>query len=130
MAKITIAGDAMVVESAHTLETIKTLEKYRPKALSLFDEDGKTEIFKVGSTTGKGSINAYGASFGGVSHNDGKKATITMMIPEKVADAKAYAEETIGVAIIYLNRVEAQFESAIASVNTEKAAVRESITVM
>ena len=35
MARIIIAGDAMVVESAHTLETLKTLEKYRPKALTL-----------------------------------------------------------------------------------------------
>ena len=130
MARIIIAGDAMVVESAHTLETLKTLEKYRPKALTLYDEDGKTEIFKVGTTTGKGSINGYGASFGSASKNADKKAVITMEIPAGTADAKAYAEDKVGAAIINLNRVEAQFADALQSVDTEKAAVRESITVM
>ena len=130
MAKIVIAGDAMVVESAATLETLKTLEKYRPKALTLFDEDGKTEIFKVGTTTGTGGIGAYGASFGSSAKNEGKKAIITTVIPAGVTDAEAYAEEAVGVAIIYLSRVEAQFAAALESVEAEKATVRESITVM
>lgn len=130
MARIIIAGDAMVVESAHTLETLKTLEKYRPKALTLYDEDGKTEVFKVATTTGKGSINGYGASFGSASKNDEKKAIITMEIPAGTTDAKAYAENAVGVAIIYLNRVESQFADALASVEAEKATVRETITVM
>lgn len=74
-----IAGDAMVVESAHTLETIKTLEKHNPKALTLLDDDGKTVVFRVGTTTGKGNINAYGASFGSASKNADKKAIITIL---------------------------------------------------
>ncbi|MBQ7044472.1 MAG: hypothetical protein IJN78_07690 [Clostridia bacterium] len=130
MARIIIAGDAMVVESAHTLETLKTLEKHRPKALTLYDEDGKTEIFKVGTTTGKGSIGSMGASFGSVSKNGEKKAIITMEIPANTADAQAYAEDVVGTAIINLNKVEAQFEAALAAVDTEKATIRESITVM
>lgn len=130
MARIIIAGNAMVIESAHTLDTIKTLEKYRPKALTLYDEDGKTEMFKVGTTTGKGSINAYGASFGSASKNEEKKAIITMDLPAGTTDAKAYAEDAIGVAIIYLNRVEEQFAEAMASVAEEKETVRSNITVM
>lgn len=130
MAKIIIAGDAMVIESSHTLETIATLEAHRPKALTLFDEDGKTEIFKVGTTKGKGNINAYGASFGSASKNEGKKAIITLDIPSDVEDAKAYAEKTIGTAIIHLNRVEEKFADALASVNAELEAVRSKITVM
>lgn len=130
MARIIIAGDAMVVESAHTLETIKTLEKYRPKVLTLYDEDGKSEIFKVGTTSGKGSISVYGASFGSASRNDDKKAVITLEIPVSAEDAQAYAENVIGTAIINLNKVEEQFEEALASVDSEKATIRESITVM
>ena len=130
MARIIIAGDAMVVESAHTLETIKTLEKHNPKALVLLDDDGKTEVFKVGTTSGRGSIGAYGASFGSVSKNGEKKAIITMEIPANTADAEAYAEDVVGNAIIKLNAVEAQFESALATVAQEKATIRESITVM
>ena len=41
MAKIVIAGDAVVVTSAMKLEDIKTIEKYRPKELVLKGgEDG------------------------------------------------------------------------------------------
>ena len=130
MARIIIAGDAMVIESAHTLETIKTLEKHNPKALTLLDDDGKTVIFKVGTTSGKGNINVYGASFGSASKNDEQKAIITMELPADTTDAKAYAENFVGTAIIKLNAVEAQFESALAGVEAEKATIRESITVM
>ena len=42
MAKIKVVGDAVVVESAATLETLKKVEKYRPKKLYLYAEDGKT----------------------------------------------------------------------------------------
>lgn len=130
MAKIKIAGDAMVIESAQTLENIKTLEKYRPKALTLLEEDGKTVMFKVGTTTGKGNINTYGASFGSASKNGEGKAVITLEIPASVTDAKAYAEETVGSAIINLNKVEAQFQAALADVEREKVAVRENIVVL
>lgn len=130
MARIIIAGDAMVIESAHTMEEIKTLEKHCPKALALVDAESKSEIFRVGTTSGKGNINAYGASFGSSAKNDDKKAIITMEIPAGVSDAKAYAEETVGVAINHLNKVEAQFESALASVKAEMDKVRSSITVM
>ena len=37
MAKITIAGDAVVITSTQKLEDIKLLEKYRPKALCLYE---------------------------------------------------------------------------------------------
>lgn len=130
MARIIIAGDAMVIESAQTLETIKTLEKHNPKALTLLDDDGKTVIFKVGTTSGKGNINVYGASFGSASKNDEQKAIITMELPADTTDAKAYAEDFVGTAIIKLNAVEAQFEAALAGVEAEKATIRESITVM
>lgn len=130
MAKILIAGDAMVIESAHTLETLKTLEKHRPKALCLYSEDGKEVVFKVGTTAGEGNINGYGASFGSVSKNGEKKAIITMRIPADTAYAAAYAEDVIGNAIIKLNKVEAQFEDALEGVEAEKAEVRENITVM
>lgn len=129
MARILIAGDAMVIESSRTLEEIKTLEKYRPKALALFDDDGE-EIFRVGTTIGKGSISTYGASFGSASKNTEAKATITMEIPVDVADAEAYAEDTVGVAIINLNRVEAKLEEALASVRQEKTEIRNNITIL
>lgn len=130
MARIIIAGDAAIVESAYTLEQIKTLEKYRPRALTLLDEDGKTVVFKVGTTTGKGSINNYGASFDSESRNEGRKAIITLSIPKEVLDAETFVEDVIGVSIISLNRVEEQFDAALASVEEERQTVRANITVM
>ena len=130
MAQIIIAGDSMTVKSAFTLEDIKTLEKYRPKALTLYAEDGKTEVFKVGSTTGRGSINQYGASFGSASKDDAKNAIITLDIPSDTTDAKAFAEDKIGVAILHLNRLEEKFGEVLAGIAEEKTAVLSNITVL
>lgn len=125
---IKIAGSACVVESAHTLDDIKMLEKYRPKALSLYED--KEEVFRVASASqGVGSINSYGAAFGQQVSTEGK-ATITMMIPDGVEDVKAWAEEKVGVSILNLNKVEAQFESALAEVTNELTAIRDTIVVM
>lgn len=132
MAKIVIAGDAIVITSTQKLEDIKTLEKYRPNALTLYetDENGKkTEVFKVGSTTGEGAISQYGASFGSTTHDTAKLATITMSLPRGVEDAKKYVADMVGVAIINLNKVEEQFEAALAEVTAEKAAVLENISI-
>lgn len=132
MAKITIVGDAMVVTSTKTLENLKTLEKYRPKALRLYetnDEGKREEIFTVGTTKGTGSINQYGASFASSTHDEAKLATITLPIPAGTADAKEYAAEKIGVAITLLNKVEAQIDGALADVAADKAKVLENITV-
>lgn len=128
MAKIIIAGDAMVVESSATLEQIKTLEKYRPEALCLYDEN-KNVKFKVGTTTGNGTINGYGASFGSNSKNADPKASITMMMPAGTVDAQKYAEETIGAAILRLNEVEEQFAGALSEVTGELEAIRANITL-
>lgn len=133
MAKITIVGDAMVVTSSKTLEDIKTLEKYAPKALSLFevDENGvREEVFRVGSTSGKGNINEYGASFSSVTHDDEKLATITLGIPAGVANAKEYVAEAVGAAVVNLNKVEAQFEAALEQVKADKEAVMANIEVV
>ena len=132
MAKITIAGDAVVITSTQKLEDIKLLEKYRPKALCLYEtgENGKKEeVFKVGSTSGEGAISMYGASFGSTTHDEEKLATITITLPRGVADAKQYVADAVGVAILNLNKVEAQFAEALADVTAEKEAVMENITV-
>lgn len=58
MAKIVIAGDAVVVTSAIKLEDLRNIKKYRPAALILKGgEDGKEPIFAVDVTNGNGDIN-------------------------------------------------------------------------
>lgn len=132
MAKIKIAGDAMVITSSKKLEDIKLLEKYSPRALRLIkDVDGeKEEIFSVATTTGKGSISTYGACFGSAAHDGTGLATITLEIPSDVKDAEAYAEERIGVSILRLNELEKQFDEAIAAVVTQKEEIKANIEVV
>ena len=130
-AKIKIAGNACVVESGFTLAQIKQLEKFRPNALALTEGEGanKQEVFRVGTTKGSGSINAYGASFGAAASASGK-ATITMMIPDGVEDPKKWAADKIGVSIIKLDKVEEQYAAALEAVKAEQETINAAISVM
>ena len=131
-ATIKIVGGVAVVESAAKLDTIKKLQKYRPRSLSLFEEiDGeKEEVFAVcAAPKGAGSINKYGVSFGAATTEDGK-ATVTLMIPDGTENAKKWVKETVGTAILNLNKIEAQFAGAIEEIDTELAAIEANITVL
>ena len=134
MGKITIAGDAIVITSAAKVEDIKTLEKYRPRALSLYekDEDGKNqEVFCVGmSKHGDGSVSKYNIFFAGEARDGSGQATVTLTIPSDVEDAKEYVADKYGFAVMCLNKIEAQFESALAEVQADRDAVMGSITTV
>ena len=134
MANINIMGGSAVITSTKSLESIKTLEKYRPSALVLKEKDDDgivTEVFRVG-TTGKshGSIGECGASFGGSSYDEAKLATITVALPTGLKDPKEYVAEVYGNALNNLNKVEAQIDGALAEVQAERDAVMESINVL
>lgn len=129
MAKIVIAGDAVVVKSELKLEDIKTIAKYEPKALTLMGgEDGKEPIFAVGLTTDAGDININGASFG-KADADGK-ATITMVMQGVPTEkAKDWVADRLGSAIMHLNALEAKLPEVLSSISTKRAAVMEGIEV-
>ncbi len=129
MAKIVIAGDAVVVKSDIKLEDIATIEKYRPNDLVLNGgEDGKEPIFRAGTTTGAGNINSVGASFGRADA-DGK-AIITMVMSDVPTEkAKDWVAGTLGAAITNLKALEDKLPAVLAAIAAEKAAVMESITV-
>lgn len=131
--KIVIVGDAMVLDSTLTLDQIKMLEKYDPKALMVYeaDEDGhKQTVFRVASTTGKGCISEYGICFANETRNEEKNATITLQIPGNVTDVMQYAEDLAGAAIAHLATVEAQAVPALEAVAAKRAALRGSIQVI
>ena len=114
MAKIVIAGDAVVVTSAMKLEDIKTIEKYRPKELVLKGgEDGKEPIFGVGTTHCAGSINAVGASFGSETRDDDKLACITLFLDGVTGDVKDWVADRLGAAIINLNKLEEKLPAVL-----------------
>jgi len=131
MAKIVIAGDAVVVTSALKLEDIRTIEKYRPKALTLMGgDDGKEPVFAIGTTDGCGNINQVGASFGRESHDGEKLATITMCTGTAgTGDIKEWVADRIGTAIISLNKLEERLPAVLEEIEAEKAEVLSNITV-
>lgn len=130
MAKIVIAGDAVIITSALKLEDIKTIAKYRPKELVLKGgEDGKEPIFAVGVTNGPGNINEVGASFGRESHDDEKLAVITMVTDGVTGDVKEWVADRIGGAIMNLNALEEKLPAVLEEISGQKASVMESITV-
>ena len=130
-ATIKVVGGVAVIESGAKLADIKKLAKYRPASLSLFEGTGKEkeEVFRVGTGSGQGSVNKYGVSFGTATTTDGK-ATVTLMIPEGTANAKEWVKDTVGVAILNLNKVEAQFAAASDEIDEEIANIEANISVM
>ena len=129
MAKIVIAGDAVVVKSDIKLEDIATIEKYRPNDLVLNGgEDGKEPIFRAGTTTGAGNINSVGASFGRADA-DGK-AIITMVMSDVPTEkAKDWVADTLGAALMNLNTLEAKLPEVLAGISAQRATVMENISV-
>ena len=129
MAKIVIAGDAVVVKSSLKLEDIKTIAKYQPKALTLMGgEDGKEPIFAVGVSTDAGDITVYGASFGRADAEG--KAIITMVTPGVPTEkAKEWVADKLGAAITNLNALEAKLPGVLADIAAERAVVMENISV-
>ena len=130
MAKITIAGDAVVVTSAMKLEDLKTIAKYRPQALQLMGgENNKEVVFAVGTARGSGSISKYGASFSGETHNDKKLATITLNFDKPEGDVKDWVTDNIGTAIISLNTLEDKLPGVLEAIAKEKEIIVSNITI-
>ena len=129
MAKISIAGQAVVVTSAMALEDIKTIKKYRPKALILKGgEDGKEPIFALG--IGEGKINQVGASFNKATRDEAKLATLTMTTNFDGEDIVAFVTDTLGGALMNLNKLEETLPAVLAEINAEKATIQQNITVV
>lgn len=129
MAKIVIAGDAVVVKSSLKLEDIKTIAKYRPNELVLKGgEDGKEPIFALGTTTGAGDINVNGASF---ARTDADGSAIITMVVDNIPTEKAkdWVADRLGSAITNLNALEEKLPAVLAAISAQRATVMENITI-
>lgn len=129
MAKVIIAGNAVVINSSVKLEDLKKVEKYRPSALTLYGgEDGKEPVFRVTVGTGTGSINKNGACFSGATHDEAKLATITMVVGN-TENIKEFVADEFGGALINLSKIEEKLPGIIADIASERNAVMNSISV-
>lgn len=132
MSKVTIAGDAVVVASSLKLEDIKTIKKYRPNELVLKGgDDGKEPIFAIDVTTGDGNINSVGASFDRETNDGEHLACVTLCMPGSVkdGDVKAWVADTIGGALVNLNKLEEKLPSVLSAIAAEKQGVLASINI-
>lgn len=131
MAKITIAGNAVVVTSSMKFEDLQLIKKYRPKALALKGgEDGKETIFQifVGSN-GSGSINEEGAVFCGPDHTEEKLAVITMGLAVE-GNVKETIADQIGYPVMKLNKLEALLPAVVKEIRAEKETVLSNINIV
>jgi len=128
MAKIKVAGSVYVIESEYTKEEIQTVAKYRPNLLKLFDED-KRPVFAVGFGE-KAQIDTFCVQFNDETHAEKSVACLTMPLPKGAGKAEDLVVEAVGVAILRVNKVEANIATALKEIEKEKAAIRETVTVI
>lgn len=131
MAKIIVAGEAVVITSSMKLTDLETIKKYNPKALVLMGgEDGKEPVFCIGVNRGKtGSINQFSVDFGAETRDDKKLATMTLMTSGVTGDVKEFVADKYGAALMLLNKLEATLPAALEAIAAEKKAILENITV-
>ena len=131
MAKIIVAGEAVVITSSMKLTDLETIKKYNPKALVLMGgEDGKEPVFCIGVNRGKtGSINNFSVDFGAETRDDKKLATMTLMTSGVTGDVKEFVADKYGAALMLLNKLEATLPAALEAIAADKKAILENITV-
>lgn len=129
MAKVTIAGKAVVITSDLKFADLENVKKYQPKALALMGgEDGKEAVFAVSIVPGStGKVGKFGMEFGEKSA-DGF-ATMTLVVPSGVEDMKEYVADTYGAALMNLAKLEEQLPAVVAGIAADKQAVMDSIVV-
>lgn len=130
--KVNVNGSAIVVTSSLKLEDIKTVEKFRPEALTVMGgKDGKEPIFTIGTTNkGEGSISKYGISFAGATLAGTGEACVTL-IPTGVPEGKVkeYIADNFGGALMHLKALETSVTAVLAEILAQKQAVMETVTI-
>lgn len=131
MAKVTIAGQAIVVTSTMKLSDLETIKKYRPEALTLYEGEGKEKepVFAIGISSGNGNIGTYGAEFNRANAEGFAQLTMGVCVtPEE--DVKDFVTEEIGRPLLKLNKLEETLASVVSEINAETAAIEQNITVV
>ena len=131
MAKVTIAGQAVVVTSTLKLDDIKTVATYRPDALTLYEGEGKERqpVFAIGIGADAGRIGTYGVEFGRSNAEGFAQLTMSVSIDDD-EDIKVFVAEQIGRSILKLNKLEEQIPEVIRGIEAEKADILRNISVV
>ena len=133
MAKVTVAGNAMVITSELTIKMIKELEKYRPNALRFTckDENGTNmEMFRIALVDGDGSLTRHGITFDRHGQAEDTPASLTVILPAGSADKRKYVVEEYGDAIVNIGQIEKDAKCYHATLKTKMKDLEEKIEVV
>lgn len=131
MAKITVAGKAIVLTSSLRYEDIKLVEKHRPEALTVYGtgDDGKEPIFMLRAGE-KDTINEFGISFSGETHEE-KLASLTAFFPFiEGEDIRETVADMFGKALKHLEQLEASLPAIIEEIKSERAEIMSNIDII
>lgn len=129
MAKVQILGDAVVLTSAIKSETLVKLAKYAPKSLKLVDKETKNELFAVGVGP-VATATKHGVVFSGKNEEGFANATFQLSTGLSNEQKKAHVQDTLGFAILNLNKIEEQIAGAADELTAAFAQVQEAINIV
>lgn len=130
MAKVTIAGQAVVVTSGMKLDDLKLIKKYRKEALSLYEGEGaeRVPVFTIGVSNVGNSINKVGAEFSRA-NADGYAQITYMAEAERAEGIKEEISDKIGRSLLKLNQLEETLGAVVREIEAEKARILDNIEV-
>ena len=127
--KLTKSYQNVTIETSITKDQMKKIMTHCPESLVLKDTDTKKAIFAV-EVGMPGAITSGGIRFDNVTGSGNLFVTVNCKeMPAETDKAKTYIEDTFGVILAKLNRVEAQATSALADLATEIGTVADSIVM-
>lgn len=128
-AKLMVSGNALVIESDHTVDDLRKVDAAKPNTLKIIKGTGDRaeEVFSVCvSSRGLGSVNGFGASFSPVPSASGK-AMISIAIPSEVLGdtdrVKNWVADTVGGAINQIKKIDSAITPALEKIAEERKTI-------
>lgn len=131
MKKIKVLNNSITITTDLSLEEIRKLEKYAPKALKIIqktDKDETTEVFSISADNFEGDISKFGIKFNQETSN--KCATITALTACNFATEEAkeiFLKENLFETTKYLVAIEKQATAALKQLDKEMTAFKDLI---
>lgn len=129
MANIIITGNSVSVISEIKLEDIKTVAKYRPEALNLYEGEGKDKtlafVVRAGNTP---SMGAYGVAFTSET-SEGNAVVTEIFAGQSATTIKDAVAEKYGVGILNLRKLELTLPAVLEEIKSQREEIKSAIEV-
>lgn len=131
MAKVLIAGNAVVITSEYSLSDLRKVAKHRPECLTLKNANDENIFSVFVEDSGAGTISNYGVLFADETRDAEKRATLTMTVcsDEEITDIRQYVIDEIGTGLSRLKEIENNLCFALSEIDAEIEALMNDITV-